>query len=169
MITPEEIDRRVEEHDAPRSARRSAAARRIAELAGRHAALAEQLGDIERALGDELAAAQGLMDVDELASFTELPAADLTTWLTAHTARKPGRAKRKRSEVVADGERRAGSRGRAPWTPTASQTSTVPEPAAPRPDVADEPARGPAGVASGRVPSSQRSEPAPQPAPASHT
>jgi hypothetical protein len=145
MITPEEIDRRVEEHDAPRSARRSAAAKRIAELAGRRAALAEQLGEIERALGEELAAAREVMDVDELASFTELPAADLTRWLTAHTARKPGRAKRKRTDAAADGERGTHSRRSAPRTPAASPVSAVPEPAAPRPDATDEPTRVPAG------------------------
>jgi hypothetical protein len=147
MITPEEIDRRVEEHDAPRSARRSAAAKRIAELAGRRAALAEQLGEIERALGDELAAAQEVMDVDELASFTELPAADLTRWLTAHTARKPGRAKRKRTDGAADGERGTHGRRHAPRTSTASPASAMPEPAAPRLDATDEPTRVPAGVA----------------------
>lgn len=146
MITPDEIDRRVTEHDASRSARRSATAKRIAELAGRRADLAEQLGDIERALGDELAAAQEVMDVDELASFTELPAADLTRWLTAHTARKPGRPKRKRTDAAAGGERGTGSRRPAPRTPTAGQASAVPEPAAPL-TTADEPARVPAGVA----------------------
>lgn len=147
MITPDEIDRRVEEHEASRSARRSAAAKRIAELAGRRAALAEQLGEIERALGDELAAAQEVMDVDELAFFTELPAADLTRWLTAHTSRKPGRARRKRTDAAADGERGTRSRRPTPRTPTASPASVMPEPAAPRPDGVDEPTRVPAGVA----------------------
>jgi len=147
MITPDEIDRRVTEHDAPRSARRSAAAKRIAELAGRRAALAEQLGEIERALGDELAAAQEVMDVDELASFTGLPAADLARWLTAHTARKPARARRKRTDVAADGERGTRSRRTASRRPTASPPSAMPEPATRRPDGVDEPTRIPAGVA----------------------
>lgn len=57
MATTEEIQRRVEQTDTARSAKRSAAAQQVGELAARRAAIAEQLADIERALGDVLAAA----------------------------------------------------------------------------------------------------------------
>lgn len=140
MATTEVIERRVEEADSARSARRSAAAKRIGELAEHRAALAEQLDDIDRQLGDELAAAQDVISVDELARFTDVPAADLTRWLTA---RKSTRAKRKRpgaDGAHGDSSRETvGARAR-----TARQASTAPEPAAPR---ADAPARVTAEVA----------------------
>lgn len=94
MTTTEDIRHRVEQADSVRSARRSAAAQQIGELAQRRAALADQLADIERQLGDTLAAASDVIDVDELAQFTDIPAADLTRWLTS---RRPTRGRRKRT------------------------------------------------------------------------
>ncbi|MGW4526912.1 hypothetical protein [Amycolatopsis sp. cmx-4-83] len=83
MITTDEIERRVEKADAEKSARRTAAAREVGELARRRAALAEELSEVERTLGTVLAAAADVIGVDELAEFTDVPAADLTGWLTA--------------------------------------------------------------------------------------
>ena len=148
MATTEEIQRRVEQADTARSAQRSAAAARVGELAARRAAIAEQLAAIERELGDVLAAAQDVIGIDELARFTDVPAADLTRWLTARTTT---RTKRKRptgggSAARSDPSRRpAGAR-----TPAAGQTSTRSEPAAARADAAntaDAPVRVPAEVA----------------------
>jgi hypothetical protein len=93
MTRNDEIRRRVEEADIARSATRSAAAQHIGELARRHATIADQLADIERQLGDALAEAQAVIDIPELARFTEVSPADLTRWLTN---RKPTRAKRKK-------------------------------------------------------------------------
>jgi hypothetical protein len=144
VATTEEIERRVEEADATRHAKRSAAAQQVGELAQRRAVIAEQLGDIEGQLGDVVAAAQEVMDIDELARFTDVPAADLTRWLTA---RKPARTKRKKPAAGAPGTENDTSRGpSAARTPTAGQASTLPEPAAPRPGTADAPARVPAEV-----------------------
>ncbi|MET8846002.1 hypothetical protein [Amycolatopsis sp. NPDC004625] len=95
MITTEEIERRVEKVDAEKSARRTAAAREVGELAGRRAALVEQLANVERKLGAVLTAAADVISLDELAEFTDVPAADLTSWLTvgkprARRGRPPG-------------------------------------------------------------------------------
>lgn len=94
MATTDEIRRRVEEADTARSARRAAAAQHVGELTQRRAAIAEQLADIERQLGDVLATAQEVIDVDELARFTDVPAAELRQCLSA---RKSARTKRKRA------------------------------------------------------------------------
>ncbi|MEV8444162.1 hypothetical protein AB0425_42880 [Actinosynnema sp. NPDC051121] len=99
MATPEEIRQRVEDADTARSTRRAAAAQKVAELAGRRAAIVEQLAEVERELGEVVAAAQDVIDVDELAAFTDLKPSDLTGWLAA---RKPGRGKRKKA-VAATG------------------------------------------------------------------
>ncbi|GLY71379.1 hypothetical protein [Amycolatopsis taiwanensis] len=103
MATSEEIERRVEANDAARSARRAAAAKRVGELAQQRAAVVEQLAGIEHELGDVLASARDVIDVDELARFTDVPASDLTQWLTARTTRKPARAKRKRPSTNPSG------------------------------------------------------------------
>jgi hypothetical protein len=145
MATPEEIRCRVEEADTARSARRSAAAQQVGELAQRRAAIAEQLADIERQLGDVLADAKDVMDVDELARFTDVPVADLTRWLTA---RKPTRTKRKRPATGSPGEESDTSRGPATARPpTAGLGSTLSAPAAPRAGTGDAPARVTADVA----------------------
>jgi hypothetical protein len=140
MATAEEIERRVEQADTARSAKRAAAAQQVGALAGRRAAVAEQLADIEEQLGDVLASVSDVMDIDELATFTDVPAADLTRWLTA---RKPHRGKRKRPAATTESDtNRAPSTAR---TPTARPASTQPTPA--RADGADTPVRVPAEVA----------------------
>jgi hypothetical protein len=83
MITTDEIERRVEKADAEKSARRTATAREVGELAHRRAALAEELAEVERKLGTVLAAAADVIGIDELTEFTDVPAADLTRWLAA--------------------------------------------------------------------------------------
>ena len=131
MATTEEIRRRVEEADTARSAKRSAAAQEVGELAHRRAAVAEQLEDIERQLGDALAAAQEVIDINELAKFTEIPAADLMRWLNG---RKAIRTKRKRPTNGAPATKKDPSQGISPAT---SQASTPPEPAVARADTKD--------------------------------
>lgn len=93
MATTEEIERRVEEADAARSAKRSAAAKRVGELAQQRASIAEQLNDIERELGDVLAESTDVMDIAELARFTDIPAADLNRWLGSRKTSRPKRKK----------------------------------------------------------------------------
>jgi hypothetical protein len=93
MVTTEEIELRIKEADSARSARRTAAAKRVGELASRRAAVAEQLNDLERELGDVLAESSDVIEIHELARFTDVPAADLTRWLDN---RKVIRPKRKR-------------------------------------------------------------------------
>jgi hypothetical protein len=142
MATPDDIERRVEENDGPRTARRSSAAQQIGELAQRRAVIAEQLADIERELGDVLVASSDDIDINELARFTDVPAADLTRWLDG---RRTTRTKRKKSAAGA-------STGKADTIrrPSAARTSAVdhasrsPEPA-PRADV-DVPERVTASV-----------------------
>ena len=144
MATTEEIQRRVEQADTARSAQRSTAAQQIGELAARRAAIAEQLADIERELGDVLTAAQDVIDIDELARFTDVPAPDLTGWLTARTTTRTKRKRPTGGGPAAKSEpnrRPAGAK-----TPTADQTSTRSGPALPRADAAT-PARVPAALA----------------------
>lgn len=147
MATTEEIARRVQQADIARSAQRAAAAQRVGELAGRRATLAEQLDEIERALGDELSAAQKVMDVDELAAFTDVPAADLTRWLSARTARKPARAHRKRAAEAADVKRATSSRRSTANMPASTQTPAVPEAPGPRTGASGLPPHVPVEVA----------------------
>src|SRR6266568_2089029 len=125
MATAEEIERRVEQADTARSAKRAAAAQQVGALAQRRAAIAEQLADIEEQLGDVLAA---------------VPATDLTRWLTA---RKPNRGKRKRPAASADSDTNRGPS--TAKTPTTRPTSTPHAPA--RTDGAETPVRVPAEVA----------------------
>jgi hypothetical protein len=138
MATPEEIERRIAENDADRTARRSAAATQIGELAQRRAVLAEQLDDIERELGDVLTAASDVLDITELARFTDVPAADLTRWLEA---RKTTRTKRKKTTAGAPATSDTSRGPSTARTPRATQAATPPEPAVPRADSADTPAR----------------------------
>ena len=142
MATAEEIERRVEQADTARSAKRAAAAQQVGALAQRRAAIAEQLADIEDQLGDVLTAVSDVMDLDELAGFTDVPATDLTRWLTA---RKPNHGKRKRPAASADSDTTRGPS--TAKTPTARLTSTPPEPAPARTDAADTPVRVPVEVA----------------------
>jgi len=135
MATTEEIQRRVEEADSARSVRRSAAAQQIGELAQRRAALVEQLDDIERELGDVLVAAQDVIDVNELAQFTDVPADDLTRLLER---RKAASTKRKKSSAGTQNHtsrKPSGTR-----TLSAGHASTLPEAPIPRNGTADAPA-----------------------------
>lgn len=144
MATTDEIRHRVEEADTARSARRSAAAQQVGELARRHAAIAAQLEDVERQLGDALAEVQDVIDIDELARFTDVNAADLTQWLTT---RKTIRTKRKKP---AQNGHTTASRG-----PSSNRTSS--ERASP--DRTPSPQRGLASTASGEHPQSTAEAP----------
>lgn len=130
MPTREEIERRVQQYDTPLSAKRSAAAQQVSDIAQRRAEIAEQLADIERQLGDVLADATAVMTVDELAQFTDVPAADLAAWLAA---RKTTRGKRKKPANTTPAARQ----GKAQETPPAAE----PEAAGVRLGAADASAR----------------------------
>jgi hypothetical protein len=135
VITNDEIERRIEETDAPRSARRSAAAKQVSELARRHTELTEQVSDLERQLGDVLIEAQDVIEVEELAQFTEVPASNLAQWLTARTSAK-ARPKRKRSAgapTATDGD---SNRERSTAGTPASSPAVPSESRGPRPDTA---------------------------------
>jgi hypothetical protein len=120
MATPDEIRQRVEQADNVRSARRAAAAQRVGELAQRRATIVEQLEDVERELGDVLTEAQDVIDVDELAEFTDLKSADLTEWLVS---RKVGRGKRKKTAPASDAQH--GRRTAGPRTPAHASRAGV--------------------------------------------
>lgn len=122
MATTEEIERRVEENDAPRTAQRAAAAKRVSELAQLQAEAAEKLADIERELGDVLAECSGVIGVDELAAFTDIPAADLDQLLDN---RKTTRPKRKRAATTSAAK---GETSRKPSTTTPPSASQAPAP-----------------------------------------
>jgi hypothetical protein len=135
IATAEEIDRRVEAADTARRAKRSAAAQQVGELAQRRTMLAEQLDEVERELGEVLADASDVLDIDELARFTNIPASDLTGWLDA--TRKPNRTKKKKPAGTTPSNTTLGSS--AAKTPTNGQASA--QPAVPRTDTADAPER----------------------------
>lgn len=120
MATTEEIERRVAEADAARSARRSAAAQRVGELAVRRATIAEQLQEVERELGDVLVESSDVIEISELATFTELPTTDLTRWLES---RKSNRAKRKKT---AGSSSVKSTKSQQPSTPPAKRAASVP-------------------------------------------
>lgn len=127
MPTPDEIQRRIEENDTARSAKRAAVAKRVGELAQHRAATAEQLADIERELGDVLVDAQDVIGVDELAKFTDIAATDLTQWLTARTTRKTTRSKpKRRSSGPSSTNSGAPSQTPTPGPATTSSDRTVP-------------------------------------------
>lgn len=138
MATTDEIERRVEEADAARSARRSAAAKQVGELAQRRATIAEQLRHIEQELGDVLAESSDVMEIDELARFTDVPAADLTRWLND---RKTTRTKRKKPTGGASGTKNPTSRPSTAAAPAAGQVAAPHEPPAPRDSTANPLAR----------------------------
>lgn len=118
MATPEEIERRIEENDLPRSFRRAAAAKRVSELANQRASVAQQLSDLERELGDVLSESSDVLEIDELARFTDIPAADLTRWLND---RKMTRSKRKRPTArTSSGTNATSQRPSTAHTPPAS-------------------------------------------------
>ncbi|WP_309114713.1 hypothetical protein [Saccharothrix sp.] len=111
MATPEEIRRRVETADTARSTRRADTAQKIAELAQQRAQIVQQLGEVDRALAAVLAEAQDVMDIDELAEFTDLKPADLNQWLGR---RRSGRGKRTKTASERGDARRPSSGARSP-------------------------------------------------------
>ncbi|MBP2474852.1 hypothetical protein JOF53_003724 [Crossiella equi] len=142
IATADEIDRRVEAADTARRLKRSAAAKQVGELAKTRTELAAQLDEVERQLGEVLADASDVLDIDELARFTNIPAADLTGWLTT---RKPNRTtKKKKPAVTAPSTTTRGTS--AAKAPTNGLASVPREPAVPRTDTADPPERVTAGV-----------------------
>ncbi|MCU1680217.1 MAG: hypothetical protein JWQ81_956 [Amycolatopsis sp.] len=144
MATAQEIEDRVEQADAARSATRAAAAQQVSALAERRAAIAEQLADIDDQLGDTLATASKVMSITELATFTDIPAADLTHW---HTPGKPSRSKRKKPTTGTAATGNTTSRGPSTTkTSTPGQEPAPTEPAASRTAAAQAPARVPAEV-----------------------
>ncbi|WP_146175170.1 hypothetical protein [Umezawaea tangerina] len=104
MATPEEIRQRVQEIDIARSARRAAAAQQVGELAGHRASIVAQLAVVERELGEVVADAQDVIDVDELAAFTDLKPSDLTGWLEGRKATR-GRRKKTTTASMTEGTR----------------------------------------------------------------
>jgi len=131
MATVEEIARRVEQADAARSRRRSAAARCVGELADQRAEAAAKLADIERELGDVLAEFSDVIGVDELAEFTEVPAADLQQWLNGRVTTRPKR-KRSAATVKRDASQEPSTSNTTPVTQPAIQQSASLELAGPR-------------------------------------
>lgn len=95
IASEDEINDRLEEKDAARSARRKKAAAAVGDLARHHAGLVGQINDIERGLGEILVAAGDVIDVPELAEVTKVAAADLSRW--RDQAAKPARGKRHRT------------------------------------------------------------------------
>lgn len=118
MATPDEIRQRVEEADTTRSARRAAAAQHVSELAGRRAVIVDELAAVERELGDVLADAQDVIDVDELASFTDLKPSDLTTWLAGRKATRGGKRRRTTTASTTHADTRRSPAPRPPGTMT---------------------------------------------------
>ncbi|GAB3454449.1 hypothetical protein [Actinophytocola sediminis] len=106
MATSEEIRQRVEEADTTRSARRAAAAQRVGELARRRAVIVDQLAAVERELGDILVDAQDVIDVDELAGFTDLKPSDLSGWLAGRKATRGGRRRKTTTASAEQGDTR---------------------------------------------------------------
>jgi hypothetical protein len=94
MATTDDIARRVEEADSARSARRTKAAQLVGGLARERIAVVHRLADIDQQIGDVIVESSDVIGVDELALFTDVPAAELTQILDA---RKPTRGRRKRS------------------------------------------------------------------------
>ena len=104
MATLEEIARRVEHTDNPRTAKRLATAQRVAELAGRRAGIVAELDEVERQLGDVLVDAEDVIGDDELARFTDVDRADLARWrAAARTARKATQRGKRTRKSTEDG------------------------------------------------------------------
>jgi hypothetical protein len=132
MVTTEEIELRIKEADSARSARRTAAAKRVGELASRRTTVAGQLTDLERELGDVLAESSDVIEIHELARFTDVPAADLTRWLDNRKATRP---KRKRVTTGTSAARGKTDQGpSAAIQPPTRRPSTQPGTASPRAD-----------------------------------
>ncbi|HEX8866299.1 MAG TPA: hypothetical protein VF821_11645 [Lentzea sp.] len=93
MATSNEIRHRIEQIDAATSTRRVTAAQRVSELADRRRTLATELEEIDTELGEVVTEHADVISLAELAAVTDIPASELTTWISS---RKPSRAKRKR-------------------------------------------------------------------------
>ncbi|NYI93707.1 hypothetical protein HNR02_007082 [Amycolatopsis endophytica] len=102
MPTDDEVEHRIEDVDAPRTARRKAAAQQVNQLAQRRAAIVAQLEDVDGQLGEIVADAEDVISIDELARFTDLKVSDLTQWVAG---RKPTRSKRKKATPSKAGTR----------------------------------------------------------------
>lgn len=98
MATTDDIARRVEEADSARSARRTKGAQLVGGLTHERAAVVQRLADIDQQIGDAIVDYSDVINIDELATFTDTAAADLTQILNA---RKPSRGRRKRRTTVA--------------------------------------------------------------------
>ncbi|GHH62460.1 hypothetical protein [Lentzea cavernae] len=94
MATTDDIARRVEEADSARSARRTTAAQLVGELARERRAVVQRLADIDQQIGEAITSNTDVIDVEELAAFTDVPATDLAQILEA---RRPARGRRRRS------------------------------------------------------------------------
>ncbi|WP_020663112.1 hypothetical protein [Amycolatopsis benzoatilytica] len=128
VASEEEIARRLQERDSQRSARRAQAAAGVGALARRQAELAGQLADLEREIGEVLAAAGDVIDLPELAQVTDVPAAALARW--RDQAAKPARSgKRKRPSATKNDPAGTGSQAAA-----ATQAARPAAPARPAPD-----------------------------------
>ncbi|WP_275293509.1 hypothetical protein [Amycolatopsis sp. La24] len=104
--TDDEIARRVEENDRPLTAKRADIATRVAELAQRRAEAVRQLSEVDDKLASALAESRGIISIDELAEFTDVPGDSLARW---QGAEKPVRARRKRSTGRTNRPRNPGS------------------------------------------------------------
>lgn len=97
MATTDDIARRVEEADSARSARRTKGAQLVGGLTHERTAVVQRLADIDQQIGDAIVDYSDVINVDELATFTDTAPADLTQILDA---RKPNRGRRKRRTTV---------------------------------------------------------------------
>jgi hypothetical protein len=122
-LTPDEIQRRVTENDTARSSRRATIARRVGELARAHAAIADELAGLERQLGEVLANADDVVTIAELATFTGVPAADITRWRAGH---KPRRTTRKKAMPSLAQLRSPSPHGEAPSGASSSTQAAAP-------------------------------------------
>lgn len=112
MATTDDIARRVEEADSARSARRTKGAQLVGGLAHERTAVVQRLADIDQQIGDAIVDYSDVINVDELAEFTDTAPGELTQILNA---RKPNRGGRKRRttlppQIVGDQERPASVR-----------------------------------------------------------
>lgn len=101
MATAAEIERRIQENDTPRTSKRCATAKQIGELARQRAEIAEQLENIERNLGEVLIDAEDVIEVNELAQFTDVDSADLDRWLSMARSSRKAATKRRRQSAPA--------------------------------------------------------------------
>lgn len=130
MATTEEIRQRIKDADTARSAQRAAAAQRVGELAQRRAAIVDQLTEVERELGDILVDAQDVIDIDELAGFTDLKPSDLAGWLAARKASRGGRRRKSTMASVTQASMRRTTGPRHPGPEQGSNSRENPTPTA---------------------------------------